>query len=154
MIRSGRSCCASSSASWPSSAVSTVKPALRSFSETTLRMCDSSSQTRIFFAPIAGPSFTQFQLKPERTSPTHVALNEHSALVDGFDNVADQGQAQAGALGHAVVDLGPVELIEHERQVLWGDADAGVHDARDHLAVGLVHRGLHRDRPAGGRVLD
>src|SRR5438105_15665467 len=100
MIRSGFSCCAISSASCPSRAVRTVKPALRSLRDTTWRMCVSSSATRIFkvfFSLIARPSrsfqdslFRQLQLEAEATAFAHVAFHKDPALVDALDDLLDQ----------------------------------------------------------------
>src|SRR5689334_13405988 len=139
MMRSGCSDWASSRASCPSRAVRRLKPALRSLSETTWRMWVSSSASRIFFTPFAlcplllavsVPLFftalREFQLEAETAALADVAFDEDAAVVDAFDDLLDQGEPQSGALGHAVVGLGPVELIEHEGEVLWWNPYPGV----------------------------
>src|SRR4051794_21440795 len=108
MSRSGCCCCAISSASCPSRAVSTLNPALRSFNDTTWRMWLSSSATRIVFwfmvpALPKRASFRQVQFEPERAALALRALDEDPPVVDGLDNVFDQRQPQPGALGHAAV---------------------------------------------------
>src|SRR4051812_3362548 len=128
MIRSGRSCTATSYASSPSRAVSTRNPALRNLSDTTCRMCDSSSATKMVFPVIASSrslsklprsilppspkSLTQVQLEPETTTLPHFALDDHPPVVHRLHDVLHERQAQPRALGHAVVRLGPVELVE------------------------------------------
>src|SRR5687768_14736363 len=116
MSRSGRFCCASSSASCPFDAVSTRNPALRSFSDTTFRMCDSSSATRMVFsfsaitAPFASSAHralptasAQIQLKPETAPLPNPALNEQPSAVHGLDDVLHQREAEPGAVGHPLV---------------------------------------------------
>src|SRR5690348_18480288 len=99
-------------------------------------MCDSSSATRIVFAfvvvaiaflsPPAGKYLIrQLQLKTETASLSDLALREHPPAVHGLDDLLHERQPQARALGHAVIGLCPVELLEDERQVLGRDADAG-----------------------------
>ena len=47
----------------------------------------------------------------------------------GFGEAADDGEAEAGAAGGAVAGgVGSIEAIEHVRQVLGGNAAAGVGD--------------------------
>src|SRR5258705_11360601 len=104
MIRSGGWASAASSASWPSRAVTTSYPALRSFIETTCRMCDSSSATKIRFASILHTlSFCELQLEAKATALAHVALDERFAAVHGLDDLLHQRQPKPGALGHAVI---------------------------------------------------
>src|SRR5258706_8744128 len=119
MIRSGGWASAASSASWPSRAVTTSYPALRSFSETTCRMCVSSSATRIRLGSIRPLtlSFCELQLEAEATPLAHVALHQRFAAMHGLDDLLHERQPQARALGHAVVGLDAIEFFKDDRQV-------------------------------------
>src|SRR5262249_52542620 len=111
MSKSGRCAVASSSASCPSLAGTTLDPALVNFSQTTCRMCDSSSATRIRFCSAMiqpHPTFirgliTQAQLEPETASLTHVTFHEDPPFVHRLHNVLHERQAQPCALGHVGV---------------------------------------------------
>src|SRR5687768_12107164 len=132
-----------SNASCPSAAVSTRKPALRSLSDTTLRMCDSSSATRIVLPVMSvvlchlsfvvgasdeGPRTTdkgllaQIQLEPHARPLAHLALHQHAPVMHRLDDVLHQRQAQPGPGGDAAVRASPVELIEDKGQVLGWDS--------------------------------
>src|SRR5208282_2336466 len=66
-----------------------------------------------------GPSLiSQSQLEAKAAAFAHAALYKHLPLVDCLDYVLHQRKSQPSAFGHMVVGLGPVELIEHKRQVL------------------------------------
>src|SRR4051812_13856134 len=106
MIKSGGSARAASSASCPSCAVTTLYPAFRSFIDTTCRMCDSSSATRIvlgFAIAISqlsarAPEFNsirELQLEPEAASLADLALHEHTPAVHRLDDLLNQRQPQA-----------------------------------------------------------
>ena len=74
-------------------AVTTRYPALRNFSETTCRMCDSSSATRMVLVVVStesAPLFAKVQLKAERASFSNLAVQEDPSLVHCFDNVLHQ----------------------------------------------------------------
>src|SRR5688500_6838300 len=83
-------------------------------------------------------SLAQIKLKPERTALADLALHEDPPFVDGLHNVLHERQPQARPFGHAVVRLCPVELIEHNRQVLGWNPDACIGDAGNHLPPALV----------------
>src|SRR4051794_39520889 len=78
-------------------------------------------------------SFREIQLKPKRAAFAHRALDENPSAMDCFDNVLHQRQPKPRAFGHSVVGFGPVELIEHKRQVLRRNAHTCVTNSGDHL---------------------
>src|SRR3954467_415632 len=130
-------------------------------------MCVSSSATRIVFcSPMSRPSrpsspwsrfwplFGQLQLETKTTSFAHMAFHEDASLVDVLDNLLDQGQSKACALGHPIVGLGSIELIEHKREVLWRYPHAGIGYAGDNDLFGFIDESFDGDRAAFGRVLD
>ena len=70
--------------------------------------------------------------------------NGYDPAAVGFDNGLADRQAQAGViLGTGTRRGSPVEAFENTRQVLGGDADAGVGHDRDNFAI--LRAGVHLD---------
>lgn len=67
--------------------------------------------------------------KCDRGACANLAGNVYLASMR-FDQLSDDGQAQAGASGQARAGLiGPVKTLEHVRQVLGCDSHSGITDA-------------------------